>query len=1427
MNKKIYTILLILVLITAVFTACAPNEESSDAFTISQDNATLVVGTTLTLTTQNQKESVSWTSSNPSVATVENGVVTAISYGSAEIVATSGDESAKCIVTVVFASTNYTVRVTLNENDITLNTFYTNTKTFTLVPTITDNGVECNKTVEWLSSNTSVATVENGVVTALSNGNANITATVREGEKYAQALCVVTVKDDVEISISGVPERVNVDEEIDLSTKVEVKINKNIQLNPEIVWTSSDESIATVVGGVVRTYSGGYVTITATAFGESKSVGILVGDVILVSSAEDLINLYSGVENATYKLTNNIDMSAYLAQNPWNSGSIISNFSGVLDGNGYAITGINRNALDNEGKGAGFFGTIQNNAIIKNLYIEIDYVSKNENASVLVSELYGKIQNCYIKAKVYDYSNGDSQKISMIGANLGSTDLDNASVYRTVFDIKAVNISQQEVAITPFSMEGSGAYNNAILFSNKLATYSSYLNGYNSSANENLKLCFYYPTVSDFTNGTNSKKITSAGITGTSPGRKYLSWDTSVWNISQSEQEINLVNDKNIPVQYAPIINAVTYSQNYELGDQITLIEPEYKNADDSQTGLELSIDVFDSIGRNLNNLIEDGKFTPTSIGSYKVVYTVSNQDTGLENISFSYITVQDPITVNTGVKFELILPVNGEKSLTPSIVGATGDSWTYSSDDETIATVNSDGKITARGVGSAVITVKHVETNRVGYVVVRSYANMIAINSETEFTQIGEDDNPNNYYYLTKDLDFSSGEWLKVNDVSTSNVKYYSMATNLYGTFDGNGHTITFNYSDVEGLQSGKFNDGDKRTFAGLFIEINRGAKVKNLILYSDLKPQYGYGASFLALRHYGEIVDSYFNVIAETDGVDAGRAYACAIVGRTADYLGTVYGKFTRCIASVNVAYKGELSNSAGFATHYSLSLTATVDRNAKMTDCMLIGKANLWMMVSVGKKIRSYGYSDFDAFFKGNGYHTVTEGYGYGNMKLNEPNSNVRAYENSAFEMSEWDIKEDGTIKLCGRELKTTPKYILSYSDGLTVKWNTVEGATGYQIYKGDSLIETTSSTLFRSLDYTNVYGDKAEYSIKIVPVFGETKGEHYTVASVKYELKGSITNVAELKELKNETESGAIYSLANDITITNDDLEWFTLSTNEIGMDYNVLAVVERIKCVLNGNGHKITVVVNENALSQDNKLTAKEGNVGLSGLFAYVEPNARVTDIYFDVTSTVNSDKRVGACAFVSFGKFENCYVDYKDNRTGEYSYGTRKICMVSYTVTWNTRTDAVKHGKFENCLLKIVARHGSSILKAGGFGGGYDGSNSVIVSDRVKNNEFINCIYITEKGADSVFSNVSGTRKNCYVFASTNDIKSGSGYALANTWATGVYVSSAGSSDMLNPSCVGANTITGAEVLSNTSVWNNGTWSLTNSSLKFYNYDIA
>lgn len=151
--------------------------------TVSPSFTELNVGDTVKLTAtvlpvKADNKSVSWESSNTSVVTVSNGRVTAIAPGSATIIVTTADggKTASCTVTVNAGVKN----IELSSSNGVLSVG--ESLSLTIMGGSSAGAV-------WSSSNTSVATVSNGKVTAIAPGSATITATI---EKIS-VKCMITV----------------------------------------------------------------------------------------------------------------------------------------------------------------------------------------------------------------------------------------------------------------------------------------------------------------------------------------------------------------------------------------------------------------------------------------------------------------------------------------------------------------------------------------------------------------------------------------------------------------------------------------------------------------------------------------------------------------------------------------------------------------------------------------------------------------------------------------------------------------------------------------------------------------------------------------------------------------------------------------------------------------------------------------------------------------------------------------------------------------------------------------------------------------------------------------------------------------------------------------------------------------------------------
>lgn len=149
-----------------------PPSEPAGPLALSQSDITIPAGETGLLTATGGTGEVSWTSSNPEIASVENGSVTGIAGGTVTITASSGGETAVCQVKVEgepWVNPNAD-SYSLNRTDFTLSTA---SPTFQMKVNGTDSPVV------WAVKDTSVATIsETGLVTRVGRGSTVITATV-------------------------------------------------------------------------------------------------------------------------------------------------------------------------------------------------------------------------------------------------------------------------------------------------------------------------------------------------------------------------------------------------------------------------------------------------------------------------------------------------------------------------------------------------------------------------------------------------------------------------------------------------------------------------------------------------------------------------------------------------------------------------------------------------------------------------------------------------------------------------------------------------------------------------------------------------------------------------------------------------------------------------------------------------------------------------------------------------------------------------------------------------------------------------------------------------------------------------------------------------------------------------------------------------
>lgn len=228
--------------------------------TLDTEEADLNVGESIVLSAvivpyYAENQTIIWSSSDGSVASVENGTVKALHSGEAVITAsTANGKTAECTITV--PGTKVT-DVSLDPTEAQMHIGETLQLEETVIPKNADN-----QNVTWTSSNEAVASVdEDGLVTAEDAGTAIITVTTEDGGKTAQ--CTITV---LKIPVTGVSLN---------HTTAELRVKKTLQLtetvtpenadNKDVTWSSSNEAVASVnENGLVTAKNAGTATITVT-----------------------------------------------------------------------------------------------------------------------------------------------------------------------------------------------------------------------------------------------------------------------------------------------------------------------------------------------------------------------------------------------------------------------------------------------------------------------------------------------------------------------------------------------------------------------------------------------------------------------------------------------------------------------------------------------------------------------------------------------------------------------------------------------------------------------------------------------------------------------------------------------------------------------------------------------------------------------------------------------------------------------------------------------------------------------------------------------------------------------------------------------------------------------------------------------------------
>lgn len=270
---------------------------------------------------------LSWTSSNESVATVSNsGLVTAIGVGNATITVTATHDTtvktATCSVTVTNSTPIPVTGISLDKNELNLNT---NGESASL--TVVYEPFNANQlTTTWTSSNESVATISGSGATISvvphAKGNATITATCNGHS----ATCSVTVSDVLVASLSL--DKTSNTIASTSSFTLTASITPNNATNPSLTWSTSSSSVACIssTSGSSITVTGGnsgVATITVSTNDDSDlsaTCTVTVIDQVVVTSIE----LTGYTNSVAFKNTYSVGVPTVTAHYSDNHSSVVT-----------------------------------------------------------------------------------------------------------------------------------------------------------------------------------------------------------------------------------------------------------------------------------------------------------------------------------------------------------------------------------------------------------------------------------------------------------------------------------------------------------------------------------------------------------------------------------------------------------------------------------------------------------------------------------------------------------------------------------------------------------------------------------------------------------------------------------------------------------------------------------------------------------------------------------------------------------------------------------------------------------------------------------------------------------------------------------------------------------------------------------------------
>ncbi len=670
--------------VTVTVTASA----SVRSVTLNKATSSIKVGSSEQLTVSvivlgGASQSVSWTSSDAGIATVSQGVITGISEGEAKILATSTVDDSKADTVTVTVTASASVRsVTLNKATSSIKVGSSEQLT---VSVIVLGGA--SQSVSWTSSDAGIATVSQGVITGISEGEAKILATSTVDDSKADTVTVtVTASASVRsVTLNKATSSIKVGSSEQLTVSVIVLGGAS----QSVSWTSSDAGIATVSQGVITGISEGEAKILATSTVDVSKVDTVTVTVTASASVRS-VTLNKATSSIKVGSSEQLIVAVIVLGGASQSVSWTSSDVGIATVSQGIITGIS------EGEA-------------KILATSTVDDSKADTVTVTVTAS-ASVRSVTLNKATSSIKVGSSEQLIVAVIVLGGA---SQSVSWTSSDAGIATVSQG--VITGIS-EGEAK----ILATSTVDVSKADTVTVTVTASASVRSVTLNKATSSIKVGSSEQLTVSVIVLGgASQSVSWTSSDVGIATVSQgvitgiSEGEAKILATSTVDVSKADTVTVtVTASASVR---SVTLNKATSSIKVGSSEQLTVSVIVLGGASQSVSwtssdagiATVSQGVITGISEGEAKILATSTVDDSKADTVTVT-VTASASVRSVTLNKATSSIKVGSSEQLIVAVIvlGGASQSVTWTSSDNTIATVNSSGEITALIIGTAIITV-------------------------------------------------------------------------------------------------------------------------------------------------------------------------------------------------------------------------------------------------------------------------------------------------------------------------------------------------------------------------------------------------------------------------------------------------------------------------------------------------------------------------------------------------------------------------------------------------------------------------------------------------------------------------------------------------------------------------------------------------